>query len=99
MLLERTAETDVQAFAFSGSGRGKPHLSLDERGVGILGLCSLRGLGAWGMASGVKRELMLGVQGGLLGASREAVASLLLASICKSRQFPLKTKIKTCAEE
>lgn len=51
------------------------------------------------MASGVKRELMLGVQGGLLGASREAVASLLLASICKSRQFPLKTKIKTCAEE
>lgn len=54
-LWERAAQRDIQAFAFSESGHGRPLPGLDEKGTGTREPClrqSARALGGAGSASG-----------------------------------------------
>ena len=57
-------------------------------------ICHLGGLWGGELASGGKQESCWGCRAGCWVLRGRQVASLLLAPICKSCQFPLKTKIR-----
>lgn len=92
----RSTETDVQAFAFMGSGYRKPYPHPKGKRALFLPAAQLCLLGSE-FASGGKRELVpAAVQGGLLRVVREAGGFLFITFLSSFylQKLPLKTKIK-----